>query len=143
MPTSKTNPKTFKKIINALSDTTKRGDLIESLVIDSLIKKFGEKNVTKISGYGNADDMRGGIDVQVKLNGLTANGQIKPAREIVNENNGIFVENTIDSMAEAMSKMVETTSDYSAELIREQCLSKYGSASIALGLKSIYSSLIK
>lgn len=83
--------KTFKKIINALSNTTKRGDLIESLVIDSLIKKFGEKNVTKISGYGNSDDMRGGIDVQVKLNGLTANGQIKPAREIVNENNTIKV----------------------------------------------------
>jgi len=85
------NSKTFRKLITALSETTKKGDSIENLVVNSLIKRFGENNVSKISGYGNSDDMRGGIDVQVKLNGLVANAQIKPAKEIVTENNVIKI----------------------------------------------------
>lgn len=82
--------KTFKKLISALNDTTKKGDLTESISFEILKKKFGDNNVTVISGYGERKDMIGGIDIEIKLNGLLAQAQIKPAKDI-NEENGEFI----------------------------------------------------
>ncbi len=83
------NSKVFRKLISALSDTTKKGDLTETISFDILRRKFGDTNVKMISGYGERKDMIGGVDIEIRVNGLLAQAQIKPAKEI-NEDGGLL-----------------------------------------------------
>ena len=73
-----TNSSTFINLMSILNDTNKWGDDRESLVVDRLKPIFGDDNVSKVGKLGSRQDMIGGVDCEIKIDGKVNTAQIKP-----------------------------------------------------------------
>ncbi|MCZ2223441.1 MAG: glycosyltransferase [Chitinophagales bacterium] len=63
---------------------------------------------------------------------------------IVNENNGYLVPvNDVEAFADAMKKMVANYSSFNLEIIRQDCLNRFGSKQFGLTMKSIYKEVLQ
>jgi hypothetical protein len=82
-----TNSATFQTIMFVLSQTHAWGQKREDNTIVLLKKQFGEKNVKPIGKLGSSQDMIGGIDTIIEINGNQINAQIKPFTHLLTEDN--------------------------------------------------------
>jgi hypothetical protein len=73
-----TKSKTFQNILSTLSQNNKLGDEREDKTVVNLKKIFGDKNVIKVGKLGDKDDMIGGIDAEIIIDGKKNTAQIKP-----------------------------------------------------------------
>jgi Fe-Mn family superoxide dismutase len=73
-----TESSTFLNLMSILNQTNKWGDAREDLVVKKLKPMFGEKNVTKVGQLGSREDMIGGIDCEINIDGVKNTAQIKP-----------------------------------------------------------------
>jgi hypothetical protein len=67
------------------------GGKTEDYAVILLKKKFGEDNVEQIGELGNKEDMLGGVDCKVIVDGKKNTVQIKPFSRIKQEDNKIIV----------------------------------------------------
>lgn len=70
--------KTFQNLISTLSKTNMFGEKTENQSIGLLKNKFGDNNVVKIGKLGSSQDMLGGVDAEITVNGKIHSAQIKP-----------------------------------------------------------------
>jgi hypothetical protein len=61
-----------------LGQTHAWGQKREDLTIEVLKRKFGQNNVNPIGKLGNSNDMIGGIDCEIIVDGVLKTAQIKP-----------------------------------------------------------------
>jgi Fe-Mn family superoxide dismutase len=73
-----TKSKTFKNLISTLGVTNKFGNKVEDQTIVMLKQMFGDQNVKKIARLGSSEDMLGGVDAEVMIDGKKHTVQIKP-----------------------------------------------------------------
>jgi hypothetical protein len=69
---------TFQSIMMVLGQTHAWGQKREDLTIEVLKRKFGQNNVNPIGKLGNSNDMIGGIDCEIIVDGVLKTAQIKP-----------------------------------------------------------------
>lgn len=69
---------TFQNLMKVLTQTDSWGQSREDRTIQILKKQFGEKNVNAIGKLGSKEDMIGGIDCEVIIDGVKKTAQIKP-----------------------------------------------------------------
>jgi hypothetical protein len=86
-----TNSSTFQTIMFVLGQTHAWGQKREDNTIVLLKKQFGEKNVKPIGKLGSTQDMVGGIDTIITINGSEVTAQIKPFTHLIGEENLTFV----------------------------------------------------
>jgi hypothetical protein len=79
-----TKSKTFQNILSTLSQNNKLGDEREDKSVVNLKKIFGDKNVIKVGKLGDKDDMIGGIDAEIMIDGKKQTAQIKPFKSYTN-----------------------------------------------------------
>ena len=72
----------FNTIMSKLTETYEKGKKTELNVFPLLKKVYGEDNVIISSGSGKKDDMFGGVDVTINIDGVNKTGQIKPYQKI-------------------------------------------------------------
>jgi hypothetical protein len=82
-----TNSATFQTIMFVLGQTHAWGQKREDNTIVLLKKQFGEKNVKPIGKLGSTQDMVGGIDTIITINGSEVTAQIKPFTHLITEDN--------------------------------------------------------
>jgi len=73
-----TESSTFLNLMSILNQTNKWGDERENLVVRKLKPVFGEKNVRKVGMLGGREDMIGGVDCEITIDGKINTAQIKP-----------------------------------------------------------------
>jgi hypothetical protein len=78
---------TFQTIMFVLGQTHAWGQQREDNTIVLLKKQFGEKNVKPIGKLGSSQDMIGGIDTIIEIDGNEINAQIKPFTHLITEDN--------------------------------------------------------
>ena len=88
------NSGTFKNLMVTLGLTHDLGDKREDYTVEILKKKFGEENIERIGSLGSQEDMIGGVDCKVNVNGETKTSQIKPFSYMKTDNGNITVFNT-------------------------------------------------
>jgi hypothetical protein len=81
------NSSTFQTIMFVLGQTHAWGQQREDNTIVLLKKQFGEKNVKPIGKLGSSQDMIGGIDTIIEIDGTPINAQIKPFTHLITEDN--------------------------------------------------------
>ena len=86
-----TSSDTFKNIYELIKKLDKNGDRREEKSVKELKKFFNTNKVTKVGGLGNKEDMIGGIDAKVEINGQTKTVQIKPFKSFEIEDNKVKV----------------------------------------------------
>jgi len=86
-----TSSETFKNIYELIKKLDKNGDQREEKSVKELKKFFNTDKVTKVGGLGNREDMIGGIDAKVEVNGKTKTIQIKPFKSFEVENDKVKV----------------------------------------------------
>jgi hypothetical protein len=86
-----TESSTFLNLMSILNQTNKWGDAREDLVVKKLKPLFGDKNVTKVGQLGSREDMIGGIDCEIKIDGVTKTAQIKPFTYTKNNNGFVSI----------------------------------------------------
>jgi hypothetical protein len=86
-----TNSSTFQTIMSVLGQTHAMGQKREDNTIVLLKKQFGEQNVKPIGKLGSIQDMVGGIDTIITINGSEVTAQIKPFTHLISEENSTFV----------------------------------------------------
>lgn len=86
-----TNSSTFQTIMFVLGQTHAWGQKREDNTIVLLKKQFGENNVKPIGKLGSTQDMVGGIDTIITINGSEVTAQIKPFTHLIGEQNLTFV----------------------------------------------------
>jgi Fe-Mn family superoxide dismutase len=69
---------TFQNIMKILTQTDSWGQKREDVTALILKKKFGEDNVKSVGKLGSREDMIGGIDCEIVVNGTKHTSQIKP-----------------------------------------------------------------
>ena len=82
---------TFQNIMKVLTQTDAWGQSREDKTIEILKKKFGKDNVIAIGKLGGKEDMIGGIDCEVIINGRKLSSQIKPFSSIKTNDEEITV----------------------------------------------------
>ena len=65
------NSGTFKNIMTTLGLTHDMGGVTEDYTVKIIKKEFGDENVEQIGELGNQEDMIGGVDCKVVVNGET------------------------------------------------------------------------
>ena len=65
-----TKSSTFLNLMSILNQTNKWGDERENLVVKKLKPIFGDKNVKKVGMLGGREDMIGGIDCEIIIDGV-------------------------------------------------------------------------
>jgi len=80
-----TKSKTFQNILSTLSQNNKLGDEREDKTVVNLKKIFGNDNVIKVGKLGDKDDMIGGIDAEIMVDGKKNTAQIKPFKYFTNK----------------------------------------------------------
>lgn len=85
------NSKTFQSLMMVLNQTHNWGQKREDNTIVLLKKQFGEQNVKPIGKLGSTQDMVGGIDTIITINGSEITAQIKPFTHLIGEQNLTFV----------------------------------------------------
>ena len=89
-----TNSATFQSIMMVLGQTHAWGQKREDNTTLILKKQFGDKNVTQVGKLGSSDDMIGGIDCEINLDGDVKTAQIKPFTHIKTEDGLTYVMGT-------------------------------------------------
>jgi Fe-Mn family superoxide dismutase len=82
---------TFQNLMRILTQTDSWGQKREDVTVNILKKKFGEDNVTPIGKLGSKEDMIGGIDCEITINGTKHTSQIKPFTSFKNIDGMIHV----------------------------------------------------
>jgi hypothetical protein len=82
---------TFQNLMATLGITHDIGSKTEDYSVVLLKKQFGDDNVEQIGELGNKEDMIGGIDCKVTVDGKTNTVQIKPFSRIKQEDGKIIV----------------------------------------------------
>jgi hypothetical protein len=85
---------TFQNLMATLGITHDMGGKTEDYAVVLLKKKFGDDNVEQIGKLGNKEDMIGGIDCKIIVDGKTNTAQIKPFSRIKQEEGKITVLDT-------------------------------------------------
>ena len=80
--------------MTTLGLTHDMGGVTEDYTVKIIKKEFGDENVEQIGELGNQEDMIGGVDCKVVVNGETKTLQIKPFSYTKDEKNSIMVFNT-------------------------------------------------
>ena len=76
-----TDSNTFKNVFKKLGKLNTQGDRREDNAVKELKKYFKTDKVFKVGGLGNIEDMHGGIDAKIELDGNLKTIQIKPFKE--------------------------------------------------------------
>jgi hypothetical protein len=82
---------TFQSLMMVLSQTHAWGQKREDTTVEILKKQFGEENVNAVGKLGSSEDMIGGIDCEIIVDGVTKTAQIKPFGSISEEHHFIIV----------------------------------------------------
>jgi hypothetical protein len=82
---------TFQNIMSVLNQTNTWGEQREDYVVVKLQSIFGKDNVSKIGKLGSKEDMIGGIDCEIKVDGQIKTSQIKPFTGIKKDNGNIII----------------------------------------------------
>jgi Fe-Mn family superoxide dismutase len=82
---------TFHNLMSVLNQTNTWGEQREDYVVVKLKTIFGDDNVSKIGKLGSKDDMIGGIDCEIKVDGQLKTSQIKPFTGIKKEGGNIII----------------------------------------------------
>jgi hypothetical protein len=82
---------TFQSLMMVLGQTHAWGQKREDSVIEILKKEFGDKNVDAVGKLGSSDDMIGGIDCEITINGERKTAQIKPFTNLITDNGKTIV----------------------------------------------------
>lgn len=69
---------TFQSLMMVLGQTHAWGQKREDSVVEILKKEFGNENVNSVGKLGSSEDMIGGVDCEIMLNGELKTAQIKP-----------------------------------------------------------------
>jgi hypothetical protein len=69
---------TFQNLMKVLTQTNSWGQSREDKTIEILKKQFGNDNVNAIGKLGSKEDMIGGVDCEVIVDGVKKTAQIKP-----------------------------------------------------------------
>jgi hypothetical protein len=69
---------TFQNLMKVLTQTDSWGQSREDKTIEILKKQFGKDNVNAVGKLGSKEDMIGGIDCEVIVDGVKKTAQIKP-----------------------------------------------------------------
>ena len=80
--------------MTTLGLTHDMGGKTEDFTVNILKKEFGDNNVTQIGELGNQEDMIGGVDCKVSVDGVIKTLQIKPYSYTKEENDSIILFNT-------------------------------------------------
>ena len=86
-----TNSSTFQTIMFVLGQTHAWGQKREDNTIVLLKKQFGENNVKPIGKLGSSEDMIGGIDCEIIVDGERKTAQIKPFTNTKTEDGNTIV----------------------------------------------------
>ncbi len=73
---------TLTNIMNVLTKTHNKGESNESFVNTLLKKKLGDENVKTVGKLGSEQDMSGGVDIILTIDGVDKTGQVKPIYSI-------------------------------------------------------------
>jgi hypothetical protein len=82
---------TFQSLMMVLGQTHAWGQRREDTTVEILKKQFGEDNVNAVGKLGSSEDMIGGIDCEIIVDGVTKTAQIKPFGSISEEHHFIIV----------------------------------------------------
>jgi hypothetical protein len=82
---------TFQSLMMVLGQTHDWGQKREDTTVEILKKQFGEDNVNAVGKLGSSEDMIGGIDCEIIVDGVTKTAQIKPFSSISEEHHFIVV----------------------------------------------------
>lgn len=82
---------TFQSLMMVLGQTHAWGQKREDTTVEILKKQFGEDNVNAVGKLGSSEDMIGGIDCEIIVDGVTKTAQIKPFSSISEEHHFIVV----------------------------------------------------
>ena len=82
---------TFQSLMMVLGQTHAWGQNREDSVIEILKKEFGDKNVDAVGKLGSSDDMIGGVDCEITINGERKTAQIKPFTNLITDNGKTIV----------------------------------------------------
>jgi hypothetical protein len=82
---------TFQSLMMVLGQTHAWGQKREDSTVEILKKEFGQDNVKSVGKLGSSEDMIGGIDCEIIVDGVTKTAQIKPFITISEEHHFIVV----------------------------------------------------
>jgi hypothetical protein len=82
---------TFQSLMMVLGQTHAWGQKREDTTVEILKKQFGQDNVNAVGKLGSSEDMIGGIDCEIIVDGVTKTAQIKPFAAISEEHHFIIV----------------------------------------------------
>jgi hypothetical protein len=82
---------TFQSLMMVLGQTHAWGQKREDSTVGILKKEFGQDNVNAVGKLGSKEDMIGGIDCEIIVDGVTKTAQIKPFTYISEEHHFIIV----------------------------------------------------
>jgi len=82
---------TFQSLMMVLGQTHTWGQKREDSTVGILKKQFGDNNVKSVGKLGSSEDMIGGIDCEIVVDGVTKTAQIKPFTTISEEHHFIIV----------------------------------------------------
>jgi hypothetical protein len=82
---------TFQSLMMVLGQTHAWGQKREDTTVEILKKQFGEDNVNAVGKLGSSEDMIGGVDCEIIVDGVTKTAQIKPFGSISEEHHFIIV----------------------------------------------------
>ena len=72
------NSSTFQNLMKILTQTNSWGQKREDETVRILKKKFGDDNVISVGKLGSKEDMIGGIDCEIIVDGVKLTSQVKP-----------------------------------------------------------------
>ena len=82
---------TFQSLMMVLGQTHAWGQKREDTTIEILKKQFGNDNVKAVGKLGSSEDMIGGIDCEIIIDGTLKTAQIKPFTNIKTDDGQIIV----------------------------------------------------
>lgn len=82
---------TFQSLMMVLGQTHSRGQKTEDTTVEILKKQFGKDNVNAVGKLGSSEDMIGGIDCEIIVDGERKTAQIKPFSNTKTEDGNIIV----------------------------------------------------
>ena len=85
---------TFQNLMATLGVTHDMGGKTEDYAVEVMKKEFGEDGVEQIGELGNKEDMLGGVDCKVTIDGTVNTAQIKPYSRIKKEKGTIILLDT-------------------------------------------------
>jgi hypothetical protein len=86
-----TTSSTFQSLMMVLNQTHAWGQKREDTTIEILKKRFGGNNITPIGKLGSSEDMIGGVDCKITIDGVLKTSQIKPFTHFKTENGTTMV----------------------------------------------------